>query len=359
MVHTMAWVAWLAAAAVSAFTIRNPLYLVLILGASWIVYTSLGRTSPIGSSWGSFAKIGLFFLALTIPFHALSNHLGEIVLFRLPANWPIVGGNITLEAAIAGAVNGLSLLTILMVFAAFNAVVDHYQLLRATPSFLFQAGVVVSIAITFVPQMVLSAKEIREAQRIRGHRIRGVRDLLPLVLPLLANGLERAIQLAETLEARGFAGVAAPISHHRTVLTRLGTVAGLLALLVGLFLAAYLPGWKIVGWSLAALGGVGLVSTFRLQGRQIQRTRYRRSRWQVHDTALVLASVLTLASVVSARITTPEVLVYSPFPPYSLLPPFQPLVAVALLLLALPAILVPSGSPQTDSTQVHSESKPA
>ncbi len=358
MAHTMAWVTWLAAAALSAFVMRNPLYLVLILGASWIVYSALGRSSPIGSSWGSFAKIGLFFLALTIPFHALSNHLGAIVLFRLPANWPIVGGSITLEAVIAGAVNGLSLLTILTVFAAFNAVVDHYQLLRSTPSFLFQAGVVVSIAITFVPQMVISAKEIRQAQRIRGHRIRGVRDLLPLVLPLLANGLERAIQLAETLESRGFAGTAAPISQRRTNLTRMGTVAGLLGLLVGLFLAAYLPGWRIAGWSLAALGGAGLMLTFRLQGRRIQRTRYRRSRWQAHDTALVLASVLTLVAVVSAKITNPEILVYSPFPPYPLLPPFQPLIAVALLLLALPAILVPSASPQTDSP-LHSESKPA
>jgi energy-coupling factor transport system permease protein len=342
MFHTWAWVVWLAAAAVPAFVVRNPLYLVLILGASWIVYSALGRTSPIGSSWGSFAKIGLFFLALTIPFHALSNHLGEIVLFRLPANWPIVGGSITLEAAIAGTVNGLSLLTILMVFAAFDAVVDHYQLLRATPSFLFQAGVVVSIAITFVPQMVLSAKEIRQAQRIRGHRFRGIRDLLPLVLPLLASGLERAIQLAETLEARGFAGAAAPISSRRTMLARLGTLAGLLALLVGLSLAAYLPDWKTGGWALSILGAGGLLAMFRLEGRHIRRTRYRRTRWQARDTALVLGSALALAGVVAARIASPEMLVYSPFPPYSLLPPFQPLVAAGLLLLVLPAILAQS-----------------
>ncbi len=347
MVHTWAWVVWLAAAAVPAFIVRNPLYLVLILGASWIVYNTLGRTSPIGSSWGAFAKIGLFLLALTIPFHALSNHLGDLVLFRLPSTWPIVGGNITFEAVIAGAVNGLSLLTILMVFAAFNAVVDHYQLLRATPAFLFQAGVVVSIAITFVPQMVVSAREIRQAQRIRGHRFRGVRDLLPLVLPLLANSLERAIQLAETLEARGFAGVAAPMSQRRTVITRFGIMAGLLAMLLGLFLAAYLPDWKVEGWAFAALGAGGLLAIFRLQGGQIKRTRYRRSRWLASDTAIVLGSLIALAGVISARVTSPETLVYSPFPPYSLLPSFQPLVASAFLLLVLPAILAP-GAPKQE-----------
>lgn len=342
MAHTWAWVAWLIAAGVPAFVVRNPLYLLLILGTSWILYSALGRTSPIGSSWGSFARLGVFFLALTIPFHALSNHLGEIVLFRLPQNWPIMGGNITLEAVIAGAVNGLSLLTILFVFVAFNAVVDHYQLLRATPSFLFQAGVVVSIAITFVPQMVLSAKEIRQAQRIRGHRFRGIRDLLPLVLPLLANGLERAIQLAETLEARGFAGTAAPVSPRRMVLARLAAVAGLLGLLTGLFLAAYMPDWGPAGWALAILGAGALLVTFRLQGAQIRRTRYRRARWSARDTVMVAGCGLVLAVVAVARITHPETLVYSPFPPQSLLPPFQPLLAAALLLLVLPAVLVPA-----------------
>ena len=112
---------------------------------------------------GSFVKIGIFFFALAIPFNALSIHIGQIILFRLPSSWPIIGGPITLEAIIAGAVSGLALFTILVVFAAFNAVVDHYQLLRATPAFLFQAGVIISIAITFVPQMVLSAR--RSARR--------------------------------------------------------------------------------------------------------------------------------------------------------------------------------------------------
>ena len=151
-----------------------------------------------------------------------------------------VGGPITLEVVIAGAVSGLMLLTILVVFAAFNSVVDHYQLLRATPAFLFQAGVIISIAITFVPQMVISAREIRQAQRIRGHRFRGIRDLLPLVIPLLANSLERAIQLAETMEARGFGSGVHPGSPHRAVLSQMGTLAGLLGLLAGLFIVAYL-----------------------------------------------------------------------------------------------------------------------
>jgi energy-coupling factor transport system permease protein len=346
MVHTVAWVIWLVAAAVPAFALKNPLYLGLVLGAAWIVYAALGRTSPIGSSWGGFVKIGLFFLVLAVPFNALSIHAGQLVLFHLPANWPIVGGAITLEAILAGAVNGLSLFTILLVFAAFNAVVDHYQLLRATPAFLFQAGVVVSIAITFVPQMVLSGKEIREAQRIRGHRFRGHRDLLPLVIPLLANALERAIQLAETMEARGFGSAVRPASPRRAGLIQWGMLAALLGLLAGLFVVTYFPAGSLWGWTLAALGAAGLLAIFWLQGRGVQRSRYRRDHWTSRDTAISAAGIVVLAAVVVARLTVPETLAYSPFPPYPLLPPFNPSVGTSLLLLTLPALLAPSSKQQ-------------
>jgi energy-coupling factor transport system permease protein len=341
MFHTWSWVAWLVAAAVPAFTVRNPLYLALVLGAAWIVYIALGRTTPTGSSWGSFVKLGTFLLALTIPFNALSMHLGQIVLFRLPQSWPIIGGPITLEAIIGGAVNGLALLTILIVFASFNAVVDHYQLLRATPAFLFQAGVIVSIAITFVPQMILSAKEIRQAQRIRGHRFRGIRDLLPLVIPLLANALERAIQLAETMEARGFGSAVSPLSDRQAILSQLGTLIALLGLLSGLSILAFFPERSAWGWTLAGLATAGMLAILGFQGRRVQRTHYRRPRWHVRDTAVVIASAVVLAAVVAARLLVPETLYYSPYPPNSLLPPFDPLVGGALLLLALPALLAP------------------
>jgi energy-coupling factor transport system permease protein len=356
MFHTWSWVAWLAGAAVPAFTLRNPLYLVVVLGAAWLVYATLGRSSPVGSSWGAFVKIGLFFFALTIPFNALSVHFGRIILFHLPASWPIIGGPITLEAILAGVVNGLALLTILVVFAAFNAVVDHYQLLRATPASLFQAGVVVSIAVTFVPQMVLSGKEIRQAQRIRGHRFRGLRDLLPLILPLLANGLERAIQLAETMEARGFASTVNPANRRHALFTQWGTLAALVGLLGGLLILAYFPGAGVWGWALATMGVVGLLASLWFQGTRVQRTRYRRARWHGRDTAVAMASTFVVVVVLIARLTVPEALVYSPYPPSPLLPPFNPWVGAVLLLLTLPAVLAPR-SPETGSSSMEQAAK--
>ena len=352
MFHTLTWVIWLAAAAVPAFTLHNPLYLILVVGASWIVYLSLGQASPIGRSWGTFVRVGVLFVAIAVAFSALSSHFGAIILFRLPEAWPIAGGPITLEAAIAGAVNGLGLLTILAVFATFNAVVDHYQLLRATPAFAFQAGTVVSIAVTFVPQMVLSAAEIRQAQRIRGHRFRGIRDLLPLVMPLLATSLERAIQLAETMEARGFATVLNPEAkepaHRRALLAQAGLLAALLGLLAGLFLLTFVAGGNTLGWVLLTLSGAGMGAILWGQGRQVRRTRYRHTRWQGRDTVVAIACAIACAAVIAGKLATPETMAYSPYPPGSLLPPFNPYAGAALLLLALPAVYRqarPPGSP--------------
>lgn len=341
MFNTWSWVAWLVAGAAAAFTLRNPLYLVLVLGAAWIVYAALGRSTPVGSSWGSFVKIGIFFFALAIPFNALSIHVGQIVLFTLPESWPIIGGPITLEAIIAGAVSGLTLLTILVVFAAFNAVVDHYQLLRATPGFLFHAGVVISISITFVPQMVLSAKEIRQAQRIRGHRFRGIRDLLPLIMPLLANGLERAIQLAETMEARGFGSIVTPLSRRQASLSQVGLLVGLLGILAGLFAMAFFSQAAVVGPALVLLGLAVMLAVFGAQGRRVRRTRYRRLVWRVRDTGVVGTSAVVFFVVLAARVMAPETLYYDPFQPGSFIPSFSPVVGAALLLLAVPAVLVP------------------
>jgi len=336
MVHTIAWLAWAASAAVAALLIRNPFYLGIVALSAGLVYATVGENAPLKAGWGGLLKLGLFIWTVTIPMNALMAHTGNIVLFTLPQSWPIIGGNITLEAVVFGAASGLSLWTLLLIFAAFNLAVDASQLLRVTPSFLYQAGVVTSIALTFVPQMLISAREIREAQRLRGHRFRGLRDLLPLFVPLLTTSLERAIQLAESIESRGFGGQLVQLDDRGMSRLRWYMVAGLAILLWGTFSRVYWSQRPQLGTLLIVLAIALLVDTFREMGRHVRRGRYSRGRWEAFDALTLAVSGAVLLGCVSLRLIDKGALNYYPYPPFPLLPPFDGWIGGLLALLSLP-----------------------
>src|SRR5512142_1525892 len=117
--HPVAWLFWVVAAALPPLLTRNPLYLSLSLLASWITYTALARRSPGAQPWGSFVRFGAMLWLLTIPFTMLTVHFGNLVLFSLPTGWPVIGGPITGEALLFGLSSGLSIVALLLAFAAF------------------------------------------------------------------------------------------------------------------------------------------------------------------------------------------------------------------------------------------------
>ena len=217
--HVGSWL-WLIAAMLGALLTRNPVYLALVIGIALVVNAGLssaprgiigGFGTVISTSQDTTGRArGLLLRAvvgLTVVvalLKGLSLHAGATVLFTLPDCLPVIGGAITLESMALSFLDALSILAILAVFATFSAGADYYALLRSVPPFLNQVGLITSIAITFVPQTVTRFAEIREAQTLRGHKVRRVGDLLPLIVPLLAGGMERSMNFAEAMEARGF-----------------------------------------------------------------------------------------------------------------------------------------------------------
>ena len=337
--NTLAWLIWALSAAVATLLIRNPLYLAVIALGAWLVYLAVGQGQSVAHSWTGLIKLGAVVWLLAIPFNALMLHQGTHILFRLPGNWPLVGGAITLEAVLYGVVSGFALWTLLLVFVGFNVAVDASQLLRLMPPFLYQAGVVTSIAVTFMPQMLSSATEIREAQQVRGHRFRGWRDFLPLVMPLLTTSFERAIQLAESMESRGFGGQLAEMSARQSNGVRLTMLLGLALLLGGLLVRSF---WASISWLgvlLMICAALMLLCAFYWFGRRVRRSHYRRGRWRRADAAIVVVSLLVLATTLLVRAANRLSLAYYPFPPYSLVPEFNPWIGATLVLLSLPGLL--------------------
>jgi len=339
--HPYTWLAWLAATAAPALLTRNPIYLSVLLLAVGLTYRTLAREHPEHRGWEFLIRLAVLLWLFTTLFNALTVHAGATVIFRLPTRWPVIGGPITLEAAAYGLASGLSLLTILVTFITFHMALDPGRLLRLVPAALFQAGVVTAIAITFVPQMIRSVQEIKEAQEIRGHRFRGVRDLLPLFIPLLTTALERAIQLAESMEARGF-GASTRRRANRTAIGAL-TLTLLILLAFGLFAYGYWRAYRFESGLLISIALGGLIGIFWAIGRQAPRTRYRRWLWRPWDTLVTTASLLAASAILATRLIDHAALIYYPYPPFGLQPDIRPWLCALMLVPALPAAVIAYG----------------
>jgi energy-coupling factor transport system permease protein len=328
-----AWIAWAGAAGVLAMLTRNPLYALLLILIARLVDAACGRPERgLALPW---ARLALAVLPLSTLFNALFVHTGETVLGRLPAGWPLIGGIVTLEALIYGFTTGLILLALLAIFVAFNHIVPIGDLVRLAPRAYHDLGVVMLVAVTYVPETARHLSQIREAQAVRGRQIRGLRDWRPLLVPLLVGGMERAMGLAEAMVARGYGATSSRAQQPGMLL---GLVLGLLLLLSGWLLAL----WQgAAGWLLFLAGALLLGALLWRQGRTVDHTHYRPHPWRRADTLLVLLALLALGFALWQRESLTG---YTPYP-RAQLPPFSPLTGAALLLLALPALLWPQ--PQT------------
>lgn len=343
--HIGSWSIWLMAAMLASLGTRNPFYLSIVLIVALIVgqiinrpvstdYQSHRQHSAFGGLWRMLIVVALLVALLK----GLSYHIGATVLFTLPDWLPVIGGKVALEDMVAAGLDAISLFTVLAVFATFSAGADYYALLRAVPAAMHGAGLITSIAITFVPQTIVRWTEIREAQGLRGHRVRRIADLLPLIIPLLGGGMERSMNLAEAMEARGFSRTSARARTLPPLLVQIGLAGGLGLLLIGSTMFAFVPNMPVLAWFVVALG-LALVSlTFWSMSRGVQRTRYRRNVWRAQDTPLALVSGGVLAILLIFKFIAPALLAYTPFLRISM-PAFDPLVVLALCALVAPAII--------------------
>ena len=339
MLDVRVWLLWALTVLVAASSCRNPLYAVLLLLIVALTDVSFG---PHKERRGlpSLFRFAALAVSLAAAFNALTVHFGETILFRLPGWLPLLGGRITVEALVFGLINGLNLTVIFGGFSVFNRVTPVHDLARLAPQAFHEAGVVVSIALTFMPETNRSLNRIREAQAVRGHRVRGLRDWLPIVVPLLVSGLERSMGLAEAMVARGY-GAMSDRSHPLRL--QLLLAMGLLALLLGWLGWLFFPGWTGPALSVLAAGVCLVVGTVWLAGKDVPRTRYRSRRWRIRDTLVALGSGLTLAAVqLPIPVIGRDTLYYSPYPRLSM-PTFHPLMGLLLLGLLVPAAVAIGG----------------
>jgi energy-coupling factor transport system permease protein len=331
-VHTYAWLAWLISGLVVLTTTRNPLIillvdLILILFQVWI-------TPPSRKILGTTLRFGLSVVVLSTVLNMFISRFGETILFSLPTKIPLLGGNYTLEALVYGLTNGLILIGMFTLFMILNQVVSVHSLVRLIPQAFHPVAVVTTIALTFIPASQKQFQAIREAQAIRGQQLKKLRDWLPLIIPLLIGGLERAMQIAEAMTARGFTAQSErKIPWFEKALLPLGLIFIILGWI--LELSTQLPlsgGWMIL------IGLLLLLILFFISGKKVKKSTYAQEPWtQISTWISLFALLLTMAFLIN--IPGYQSLAYEPYPKVQL-PGFSIFHGLLTLTLLVPIFLM-------------------
>ena len=231
--------AWSAACLFVALSTTNPAYRAVVLCATLaVVLASPGsaRVRPL-----------LTFVAVTAVIGTLLNmvvsHVGTTVMFELPDGIPALGGPYTAEALAFGVSTGVTLAAAILAVAPFSLRLGPEDILDALPPALSRTGSALAASLNLVPAVGASFAAVTEAQRLRGWRPRGPRSWTEVVVPVVLTAIEGSIQLAESMEARGYGS--GPRSHVRQPRLRsrdwlLVTASGLAVLL---FALSRLAGW--------------------------------------------------------------------------------------------------------------------
>ena len=348
--HPGAWWLWAACLAGAASRTTNPILLLLIGAVAVYVVAARRTAAPWSRSIVLFLKLGLFVILLRVVLvMVFGNRVGGHVLFSLPQvplpSWAAgvsIGGPVTAEAVIEAAVEGLRLAVVLVCFGAANSLASPYRLLRCLPAVLYEAGVAITVSLAFAPELVMAIGDVREARRLRGRPTRGLAGLRGTAVPVLERALDRSLQLAASMDARGY-GRRVAVGRGVRRWAGAAMAIGILALLVGIYgvlAAGSLPGGGI---PFVAAGAVLLGAGLAASGRRTNRTRYRPDVWRSAEWLVSASGVVVVGSMVTAGILGVPGLQFSVYP---LAAPTLPLLAAVGILVGLvPAWAAPVERP--------------
>jgi energy-coupling factor transport system permease protein len=117
---------------------------------------------------------------------------------------PVLGElTVTQEELGSAAVMALRLAAVGLAFAVYALRLDHDRLLGAA-GWARRSSLAVALATRLVPTLERDAAGLVESLRGRGVEVEGARARARLLSPLLAGSLERGMNLAEAMEARGY-----------------------------------------------------------------------------------------------------------------------------------------------------------
>lgn len=207
-------VAYLGAIVAVAFLYSNP----VVLAAAGVAATAAGLLAGARRAVAVALKMGMALALLIVVVNALVVNRGETVVARL-GEWPLLGQvDVTLEAIVAGASGGARAAVAIITAAVYSACVDPDRVLRVLRPLAGRSALTATLVSRLVPVAAADASRLRDAARLRGPGAAAV-GTAPLARRLLAGSFDRAVDVAATLELRGY-GLTAPRVRGRRMTSR-------------------------------------------------------------------------------------------------------------------------------------------
>lgn len=338
--HAGVWLVWALAAASVVSLAPSPVYVALVIGIAALAVSAHARPGPYARAFPILVGVGVFFAVVRTVLTAATTHGVGDVLFTTPQfTLPqllggfTVGGPIELPVVLQSLAEGFAIVGVMAVFGAFNAVVSHSELVQSTPRAFYEVGLVVVVALAFVPSTLSAIADVREADRARtGGRVVRRGRLLRQLVPVLELGMERAVTLAESMDARGFARAGAGPRDHIAGWLGVGSLLSL-----GGAFVALVGESRTVAAILGLVGAIGLGCAVLLASSGTQRARYRPRRMTAADWMVALATLAASIAMAVCSVAGADSLFWftSPlrWPTLELVP------AMALLPLLVPVML--------------------
>lgn len=229
-----------------ALACSHPVYLVALLLATGMVIIGAGHLQE----WVIYLKFSLLMIAMLMLINVVFVHLGETVLWTGPV-LPVIGRfNITLEALAYAGGMGMRFLVIISAFCLYTYAIHPDKALKLFSRWGHKSVLVITLSTRLFPLMVQDYRRITEVMRCRGVKFtvgswwERLHKALSVINVLLFSCLDRALQLAESMQVRGYAS--GPRSSYAGELWRPRDALILGALLVGLLCGLWsaFKGWS-------------------------------------------------------------------------------------------------------------------
>lgn len=197
---------YLGSLALVAFLYSNP----IVLAATALATVVAGLASGARRALGLAARWGVALGAFVVVVNGLVAQRGDTVVVN--GLWlPLLGQtDITAEALADGAVLALRILVVMLASAVYSACVDPDRVLRMLRPLARRSALTATLISRLVPLAAADYMRLGEAAALRGPAAAPV-GRAAMARRLVAGSLDRAVDVAATLELRGY-GHGAPRS---------------------------------------------------------------------------------------------------------------------------------------------------